>query len=1501
MFKKTSLDIERIGFMRKIIICIITSLILIFTASYVAFATDTDENIVITENSNVIEIIASGICGDDLTWELNSEGLLTISGTGDMYDYTEQDLSPWSNYIDAIISLEISSEVTSIGDYSFYRHEKLSGKLSLPKGIESIGGNAFGDCNGLTGDLVIPDSVTIIEGGAFENCDGFEGGLELPANLSSIGNMAFYRCDGFTGNLVIPESVDIINESVFYGCKGFDGSLIIPNNVTLISNSAFRDCNGFNGELILSDSLTEIGAYAFSGCTGFTGELVLPEGLTKIGWGAFEDCAGFTGKLVLPRGIEEINGFSGCSGFIGDLLIPEGVKRIGGSAFKNCSGFEGDLIIPNTVTEIGNSAFSGCSNLSGTLSIPEGISAIEYNAFSGCAGFTGDLIIPNNIKEINQNAFESCTGFDGKLVLPEGLIKIGWHAFEDCSGFTGTLTVPASLGQVSSYAFDGCSGFTKLQLPEGIVAVGTKAFSGCTGFVGELVLPNSLKTISDYAFYNCSGFSGVLNLHDNICSIEDYAFAGCSGFTGDLDLPDGTTQIGDAAFKDCTGFSGTLTLPTGLKDIGYRAFSGCDGLVGKLIFPETVKTIGSSAFYGCSGLTGEVSLPNSLETISAYTFYGCSGIIKIITGNGVINIENNVFESCNNLKNIVLGNNVASISEKAFNGCPNLIEILVDEDNVNYESNGGVLFNSEGKIIKYPIGKTESSYIAPDNTSEVGSYAFYNCDNLKSILLPNGVIGIGNYAFYDCDKMAKVELSDSLTNLGEYSFAGCESIREISFPEDLPYIGEHAFLDCVNLAEAYLGKGVVRVKNGAFRGCIALKSINLEKVMYIDGEAFRGCVALKNIDCRVLENLGAYTFYECEALETVILSDNVSEIKYNTFENCTNLTLFVIGTGMEVINFSAFKGCPSINTFHYRGTEEEWDGIIKNGGIAGLTNRSVHYQCDYKSADATITDKGHTYGLYCNECGWLTGEEIEAKEFKVEEIGNFEYTGEAIEPKINITQGQRILEEGKDYEVVYSNNINVGTAEVEIKGAGEFSGVVTKTFDIIPKDLTGLVKWELASWDLSWCELPLFGSTEYIENNLTITLDGNKLVPDKDYNVCSVGYNSERKIASSFNVIFLGNYKGELVGYCLEVADVKAIPDQHYTGSELRPTLVVNKSKGYANKHIEGVDYRVEYSNNIEMGTATVKLFSLGDCYGSTEATFEITDHEYYWKVDEPATIDNDGIKSLHCYDCGLIEENIRIPRIGAITFEKRDYTGKDQTPPATIKDIDGNIISKENAFVGYPVDGLKVGRYKAIAYFMGDYTGRKDVYFVITPKAPKTASAKLRTVTGGYDDVKFSWSKSTGASGYYVYFKKSTAKEYTYLIRTTATSCIKKNLTDGVKYYFKVVPYYKNGDIRYKSASYKTASVYTLKKISTPKLSKSGTKVKVKWTNINGETGYQISKSTKKAGTNIVSTYKTTKGKYKTVKATKGKRYYYKVRAYKVVDGKKVYGPWSAVKSYKR
>ena len=222
-----------------------------------------------------------------------------------------------------------------------------------------------------------------------------------------------------------------------------------------------------------------------------------------------------------------------------------------------------------------------------------------------------------------------------------------------------------------------------------------------------------------------------------------------------------------------------------------------------------------------------------------------------------------------------------------------------------------------------------------------------------------------------------------------------------------------------------------------------------------------------------------------------------------------------------------------------------------------------------------------------------------------------------------------------------------------------------------------------------------------------------------------------------------------------------------------------------------------------------------------------------------------------------------------------------------TFKDLSQNVMY---IFKVVPLisDGSKVKSGGA------DYVSYSTTYNL---SAPEKVSSKLC----GYNDVALSWSKVKNADAYKIYYKKSTAKSYSYLTTTTSASYKKANLSDGVKYYFKVVPCTKINGSYYADTSYKTTNIYTLKKLSAPKVVRvNGSKVKVSWNNIEGESGYQISKSTSKSKTNVVSTYSTSSGKSKTINAAKGKTYYYKVRAYKTVDGKKIYGPWSNAVKFK-
>ena len=297
-----------------------------------------------------------------------------------------------------------------------------------------------------------------------------------------------------------------------------------------------------------------------------------------------------------------------------------------------------------------------------------------------------------------------------------------------------------------------------------------------------------------------------------------------------------------------------------------------------------------------------------------------------------------------------------------------------------------------------------------------------------------------------------------------------------------------------------------------------------------------------------------------------------------------------------------------------------------------------------------------------------------------------------------------------------------------------------------------------------------------------------------------------------------------------------------------------------------------------------------------------------------PATTKADGKIEIVCEECGEVFELVgTIAKIDSakLKYVKMKHNGKAKTPAVIyVKDANGDVISSDSYDVVYEENSAEVGTHYVTFKFKGNYAGELKVAYTVVPGA--VSSLKGYRFQYG-NRVKLEWKEAEGATGYKVQYKS--AKGYKYYTKyVTDLDDVKKNLSKNKKYTFKVTPYFENADgekLSLTSAA-KSVKVTTakskskfVKKVYNPKVKKSSSKkVKVSWTNIKNESGYQISRSSKEDGTYIVKTVKTTKGKSTTVNAyakgaKKGTTYYYKVRAFRIVNGRYVYGNWSDVKAY--
>lgn len=364
---------------------------------------------------------ANGTCGDDLTWVLDGN-TITISGTGEMWDWEWSNPAPWDAYRESILAVVIEEGVTGVGAFAFYDCGKLT-SVTFSESLTSIGIYAFSNCSSLT-CLSIPAGVTSIDDMAFGWCTNIEHILvdENNPSYKSENDILFSR-DG--SELILCSAAK-------------SGICEVPTGVERICWAAFCGCD--LDSVLLPDSLRYIESCAFFGSRRLT-EITLPEGLIGIAGGAFEE----TGirEISFPATLREITGGNGdaifagtpleniyvspdnpyfCSvdgilfskdrselalfptGRTGSYTVPEGVTSLGMKSF-DCVPLT-EVILPESLTRIGGNAFQFATNLQ-TLRIPSNVSEIERCAFTGTR--LSGIRFDGNAPQFAEESFKGVT------------------------------------------------------------------------------------------------------------------------------------------------------------------------------------------------------------------------------------------------------------------------------------------------------------------------------------------------------------------------------------------------------------------------------------------------------------------------------------------------------------------------------------------------------------------------------------------------------------------------------------------------------------------------------------------------------------------------------------------------------------------------------------------------------------------------------------------------------------------------------------------------------------------------------------------------------------------------------------------------------------------------------------------------------------------------------------------------------------------------------------
>ncbi len=394
------------------------------------------------------------------------------------------------------------------------------------------------------------------------------------------------------------------------------------------------------------------------------------------------------------------------------------------------------------------------------------------------------------------------TNEDGKLSYREAAVVLSFlvdkaetrSTDEKVSIFAGTgitsfdeLVFFTGLTRIEEGTFAGCTELNSIIIPENIADIGDNAFNGCTNLQSITVTSTTPPVIGEDAFAN----TGDCPIYVPAGVVDEYVTAWNKYASRIL----GRQPLNEIWYASSDG---QVVTPYAPDVFGASLVSNkyADGK-GVMTFDGPVMELGYSAFFKCTTLS-EISLPGMVGSMDDNAFGSC-GLEHLVLPPSLTEIYSWSINDCPNLTEVFLPETVTYIDYGNFAYCPNITSITVAPGNPVYDSRNGcnaIIRTADSKFI---IG-CQNSFI-PVGGTEIGTFAFGGCENLRSITIPEGVDFIHWRAFADCTGLEEVSLPSTLKTMGVGLFQGCTSLKEITIPEKVRVMGYFEFSGCTSLTQ----------------------------------------------------------------------------------------------------------------------------------------------------------------------------------------------------------------------------------------------------------------------------------------------------------------------------------------------------------------------------------------------------------------------------------------------------------------------------------------------------------------------------------------------------------------------------------------------------------------------------------------------------------------------------------------------------------------------------